>query len=148
MKNAIEMFRRLREAKIEYIVLYDWQNMPSVIPYNIELLVSNLNAIVTTLSLQKTGDKNAFELFFTNGKKQILILHQSKTGRYPSQFETSLLNKAVFHNDIVRVPEQTLGFWMLMYDLTHRAGKFSDEEKKIILPVLDNRTGPFVAKNR
>jgi hypothetical protein len=148
MKNVIEMFRRLREAKTEYIVMHDWQNMPSVVPMNIELLVSNLNSIITTLSLKQTGSKDVYELFYTSGTKQNIILHQTKLGRYPSQFETALLNSAVFHNDIVRVPEQTTAFWMLMYDLTHRTDRFTSDEKKIILPVLDNRTGPFIVKNR
>lgn len=146
MKNVIDMFRRLKGTKQQYIVMYEWQNMPAVVPLNVELLVTNINSFATTLGLTPAGAPNVFDAFFNDGGKQRLILHQIGTGRYPSQFERALIAKGIMHNDVIRAPEQTLAFWMLMYDLVHRTDRFDREEKRVILPVLDQRTGPYVAR--
>lgn len=139
--NLREFFRRGQH--LAYAIIDNYEKLPIEANHHIAVLTDNMKALVVTWSLTLMEDnlyRTAEEL--PNGKPLLIRIYQKGKRVFPDSFETQILNRAVLHNECVKVPDMETFFLVRMYWRTFYEGMLSgDNDRGIMIEFLRRRVG-------
>lgn len=142
--NLSEMFVTLKEHRIKYVVLENWISLPSDAGSVVHLLAENPKMIISLLG----GSRVSGSRYLIHNTA--FVIRQKGENFLPERFESELLERAVMHQEIVRVPDDRNAPWLFLYRrLYHDGNIVNPTEKKVLERVLDERVGrPVVPRDR
>ena len=142
--NVHEIFDTLKQHKTNYLVLENWDALPGDYGSGIHVLVESERIFCSLLGATRINGPSFLvgEIPFTIREKGRDLL--------PEVFESLLMERAVMHQDSIRVPDDRNGVWLMLYRrLYHDGAVTNPTEKKLYERVLDERVGrPVVPKDK
>ena len=139
-----EFFESLQDAKVPYVVLSGYTELPFAVRNKAVVLTSNLKQFVKMGGLQLVrGQEYQFPLP-TDGESAEFYVVPKSMGFYPDRFETELLTNIEHHNEVVRIPETSIRAYAHLYSALFRDNAWSDnpERRNSIKQMVMDRVGP------
>ncbi len=143
-KSIPEIFEVLKEHRINYVVVDNWNALPGDPIDKIAMLAENrviLQQLIGATQVQRCR----FQIMLSTGKILPFIIHQKGNGFLPERFESQLIHSSVLHNNIIKVPDADGAALMSMYRWLHHYGlNLSPTELQAWGIYLDDRVGRYV----
>lgn len=143
VKSIREFFEALKETKVRYVVLSEWQDLPFDYTGPIRILAESENAVVRMTGITKERGIQ-YRIDLASGAAATVEIIEKGRGFLPERFESQLLEKTHVHNDVVNAPEPTEHALSILYDMLYHSSEFTEYQKKIIGDYVNNRVGPPV----
>jgi hypothetical protein len=148
MPTLSSFFQSLKETKTQYVVLSGFAALPSHSNDKIVVLVERLSRFLELEpKIRKIeGQRYAFPLNDEADNPQEIEMYiiPKGMGFYPDRFETELLSRVEWHNDIIRIPENTVLSAAILYWLLFRDSWLAKEpeRRKVLRQFVEDRVGP------
>lgn len=136
-----ELFDRITHVRYA-VVSNDYLSLPIEIKGRLILLTDNLQAIINIWNLTRHSPED-YSAVLADGSKIVVVVLEKGKNVFPETFETQILNRAIIHENSVKIPDsETLPlmqlFWKLMYEKLFAE---KPDDRKIMLEWVFRKTG-------